>query len=67
MNIYPLCGFRKGFNCLTAISSLIEKWKQILDNRSYKSAIPINLSNAFDTINHELHTYGFASVSECFS
>ena len=34
---------------------------------SYKSAIPINLSNAFDTINHKLHTYGFASVSECFS
>ena len=63
-----LCGYRKGFNTQTALSSLIEKWKQIIDNKGYGAAILMDLSKVFDTINHELliaklHAYGFAKES----
>ena len=63
-----LCGYRKGFSTQTALSSLIEKWKQILDDKSYGAAVLMDLSKAFDTINHELliaklHEYGFTKES----
>ena len=63
-----LCGYRKGCNTQTALSSLIEKWKQIIDNKGYGSAILMDLSKAFNTINHELliamlHAYGFIRKS----
>ena len=45
-----LCGYRKGCNTQTALSSLIEKWKQIIDNEGYGAAILMDLSKAFDTI-----------------
>ena len=45
-----LCSYRKGFNTQTALSSLIEKWKQIIDNKGYGAAILMDLSKAFDTI-----------------
>ena len=58
-----LCVYRKGFNTQTALSSLIEKWKQIIDNKGCGAAILMDLSKAFDTINHKLliaklHAYG---------
>ena len=34
-----LCGYRKGFNTQTALSTLIEKWKPIIDNAGYGAAI----------------------------
>ena len=45
--------------------SLIEKWKKELDNKGYGGAILMDLSKAFDTINHELlitklYAYGFS-------
>ena len=63
-----LCGYRKGFNTQTFLSSFIEKWNQITDNKHYGAAILMDLSKAFDTINHELliaklHAYGFTRVS----
>ena len=44
--------------------SLIERWKNTLDQNGYGGAILINLSKAFDTINHDLliaklGAYGF--------
>ena len=50
------------------LSSLIEKWKQILDDKGYGAAVLMDLSKAFDTINHELliaklHAYGFTKES----
>ena len=60
-----LCGYRKGFNTQYALLSLIEKWKKTLDNKGYTGAILMDLSKAFDTINHELliaklYPYGFS-------
>ena len=63
-----LCGYRKGFNTQTALSSLTEKWKQIIENKGYEAAILMDLSEDFDIINHELliaklHAYGFTRES----
>jgi len=60
-----LCGYRKGFNTQTALLSLIEQWRSILDAKGFAGAILMDLSKAFDTINHELliaklHAYGFS-------
>ena len=62
------CGYRKGFNTQYALLSLIEKWKKTLDNKRYTGAILMDLSKAFDTINHELlitklYAYGFSKES----
>ena len=47
-----------------ALTSLIEKWKLSLDKHGYAGAILMDLSKAFDTLNHELliaklYAYGF--------
>ena len=60
-----LCGYRKGFNAQYALIAMIEKWKKCLDGRGgYAGAILMDLSKAFDTIDHELliaklAAYGF--------
>ena len=63
-----MCGYRKGFSTQHALLSLIEKWKKVLDNKGYGGAILMDLSKAFDTINHDLliaklHVYGFSKES----
>ena len=60
-----LCGYRKGYNTQTALVSLIEKWRQQLDKKGFTGAVLMDLSKAFDTINHELliaklYAYGFS-------
>ena len=59
-----LCGYGKGYNTQQALVSLIEKWKKILDDKGFGGAVLMDLSKAFDTLNHELliaklHAYGF--------
>ena len=59
-----LCGYRKGYNAQYALIAMIEKWKKSLDKGGIYAAILMDLSNAFDTINHELliaklFAYGF--------
>ena len=50
-----LCGYRKGFNSQYALIAMIEKWKKCLDGEGgFAGAIMMDLSKAFDTINHEL-------------
>ena len=59
-----LCGYRKGYNTQYALALMIEKWRLSLDNAGHAAAVFMDLSKAFDTINHELliaklEAYGF--------
>ena len=63
-----LCGYHKGFNTQTALLSLIEKWKSILNKKGFSGAVLMDLSKVFDTINHELliaklDAYGYSKKS----
>ena len=63
-----LCGYRKGYSTQAALIALLEKWKYTLDNKNFAGAVLMDLSKAFDTINHELliaklHAYGFSKHS----
>jgi len=63
-----LCGHRQGFSTQHALIKLIESWRQSLDKKGYSGAVLMDLSKAFDTINHELliaklHAYGFSKDS----
>ena len=65
---YYLCGCRKGFRTQYALLSLIERWKKILDEKGFGGAVLMDLSKAFDTLNHELliaklSAYGFNNES----
>ena len=47
---------------------LIENWKKVRDNKGFSAAILMDLSKAFDTINHDLliaklHAYGLRGNS----
>ena len=61
-------GYRKGYNTQQALISLLEKWKSMLDKQGYACVLMMDLSKAFDTINHELliaklYAYGLDSKS----
>ena len=63
-----LCGYRKGFSTQYALLSLLEKWKKTIDNKGFAEEVLMDLSMAFDTLNHELliaklHAYGFGKES----
>ena len=49
-----LCGYRKGHSTQYAILNLIENWKKYRDNNGFSAAVLMDLSKAFDTINHDL-------------
>ena len=60
-----LCGYRKGYNSQYALLAMIEKWKLSLDDHGFAGGILMDLSKAFDTINHQLllaklYAYGFS-------
>ena len=59
-----LCGYRKGYS-VHALIALLETLRVSLDNNCYGGAILVDLSKAFDTLNHDLliaklHAYGFS-------
>ena len=59
-----LCGYRKGYSAQHALISLLEKWRVTLDNNEYAGAVLMDLSKAFDCMNHDLliaklYAYGF--------
>ena len=49
-----LFGYRKGYATQYALLSLLEKWNQCRDKNGFSAAILMDLSKAFDTINHDL-------------
>ena len=60
-----LCGFRKNHNTQHSLLKMLEKWKLVLHRGYNIGAILMDLSKAFDTLNHELllsmlNTYGFS-------
>ena len=63
-----LCGYRKGYNAQYALVSLLEKWRDILDKNGYAGGVLMDLSKAFDTLDHglllaKLHAYGMNKKS----
>ena len=49
-----ICGYRKGYSAQYALVALLEKWKGTLDMGGYAGAMLMDLSKAFDTLDHEL-------------
>ena len=49
-----LTGFRKNHSTQRCVSGMLEIWKKVLDKGGYICAIFVDLSKAFDTLNHNL-------------
>ena len=64
-------GFRTSYGTQHSLIAMLEKWKKALDKEENMSAIFMDLSKAFDTINHnlllaKLKAYGFSKQALSF-
>ena len=48
------CGYRKVYSCQYALLAMIERWKLSHDKGGYTGGNLMDISKAFDTINHHL-------------
>ena len=60
-----LCGFRKGFNTQHALLRLMDTCKNPLDKIGVVGALLMDLSKAFDCIDHELLTAKLSAYGFC--
>ena len=63
-----LSGFRKHHSTQHALLHMVEKWRRHLDNGETAAALLMDLSKAFDSINHDLliaklDAYGFSKAA----
>ena len=52
-----LCGYRKGYSVQHALITLLAKCRISLDNNGFDGEILMDISKAFDTVNHNLLPY----------
>ena len=50
-----LAGFCKSHGTQHSLMIMLEKWKNVLDKGEYGFVLFMDLSKAFDTINHDLY------------
>ena len=58
------CGFRKGYNSLHCLNTMIEKWSEVIQMGGAFGTFVTDLSKAFDCLPHQLliatfHAYSF--------
>ena len=61
-----LCGFRKGHSTQHALLRLVNKWQSCLDKKETVGTVLMDLSKAYDCLNHDLliaklHAYGISN------
>ena len=68
---HKLSGFRKNYNTQYCLTYMLEKFKNTLEKGKHVGAVFMDLSKAFDTINHDLliaklEAYGFSNNALSF-